>query len=235
MPDLSISMPDAPVTIAEGASTSAFTSDFVESFYTGQTTGVPLGLNTNAAVLEHLAFYTCGSGIISGLVMSVVGSTLVVTSGEAVIGGLVELVADTVLSLPAIGTTNYVFLTVAGALSQGTSSTPPPNGLRIGSISRVGASYVIDQDEYVLKLLNGASWVKVPVLGYPDGVVSSADYVVTLDGIYVQRNGEFALVSALGTINELRNFYLPTMATVNLTGTVTFVGDVNIGGEFYVD
>jgi len=235
MADISVSEPSSPVTISNSESSAAFASDFVRSWTSGDTVNVVTSMNRNAAVLEHLAFYTCGNGVISGLGLTVVGANVVIAAGEAVIGGLVELVSGVAVTLPTSGNSLYAFLGSEGVITTSATETPPASSLRLGVITNTGAGYVIDTSSYVLKLVNGATWVTIPILGSPSAITTTADYVITADGVYVVTlDGQFLLTSGLTPPTVFENFYLPETYSVNVTEDFTVTGNFMIGGTLNV-
>jgi len=233
MPNRAINLIDEPESLAATDTSLGFSSPFVSSFTSGQTSGIAQGHNRNAGKISHLEFYATGNGIVTGLTVTIDGANIVVGSGTILIGGLTSIDEDVLIPLPGSGT-HYIFVNMVGVPTIGVSSVVPSNSARIACLTKVGNAWYIDDEFDILRIKDGVSWVKFFELGYQE-IDILADYIETRDGVYIQMpDGSLMLQSVIAQCRRIDKSYLPTEYDLTLPEIFEVVGNFFVGGNLYV-
>lgn len=148
-------------------------------------------VNTIAAMLDGLAS-ALGEGILgaSGLELSASGLTLTVQSGFALIGGIVELAADTDYTLPASQALVAIWLKRDGTLAHTLTTTAPAYSAILLGTCVTGVSGVTGDFDTagVVRITNGQAWRETGDAGAPADTLAARHrglFTKTGGGIYV--------------------------------------------------
>lgn len=150
-----------------------------ETIATGDTNWVQKS-NSFGAMVDN-ALLALGPGILTGLTLTNSGLTLTVAAGKAIIGGLVEVTANTNYTLPASQPTVFIWLKQDGTIAHTTSTTAPGYAaVLLGSCETNGSGVVGSFDESgVIKIVDGLSWRQTGDAGAPSDSPGSGRRIFT--------------------------------------------------------
>jgi len=201
----------------------------------GDTDTVPSKLNANVLAQELIGRY--GGGVYAigrGLSLSTAGSlSLPISAGQAVIDGIVELSADTVLVVSASMARIHIWLKRDKTLTSVNNSLTPPVGacVYLGSCVTSGSAVTAVDTSGVMYYKGGMAWrqtadVAAPLDSPPSDICF---FTKTLGGTYFWNGSAYSMVGAYNqvrmslvtglAITAAATNYIPAGGTLGLNST----------------